>query len=290
MSTEQPLDHYSDILPEQTHRQTWILIGLAMGLLITCGVGLYGLWGIVLMAILGGVTFGTTLQVSADSIMQMRQARLVTKDKAPDLFRLYEPLVQKAGLSSMPDLYIVPSGTLNAFAVGDGHDNNAVAVTRGLLKTFSEREIKTILAHELGHIKHQDTKLLLLSDVMGRMASILFIVGLMSLFLYLPAMASGTSPISGYAIVLMLLSPTLNSYLQFAVRRTREYEADRAAAELTGDPEGLIMALKRLRDIYGSYWNDSPFAQSRQRTSLKSSHPSLDSRIDRARTLAVRPA
>ena len=88
-------------------------------------------------------------------------------------------------------------------------------------------------------------------------------------------------------VVLLIFAPTLMALIQLGLSRTREYDADRVAADLTGDPEGLIGALGKLERRVGRFWEDI-FLPGRRipEPSLLRTHPPVESRIARLRALA----
>ena len=125
----------------------------------------------------------------------------------------------------------------NAFATGRSPSKGVVAVTQGLLNMLDRRQIKGVLAHEVGHIKHRDT---LVSAIAASMATVITFLAHMARF------ASGRKMNPIVALLLMITAPLAAMVLRMMISRTREYGADRRAAELTGDPEGLAQALEVL--------------------------------------------
>ena len=87
-------------------------------------------------------------------------------------------------------------------------------------------------------------------------------------------------------VVLLIFAPTLMALIQLGLSRTREYDADRAAADLTGDPEGLIRALGKLDRLTGRFWEEI-FLPGRRipDPSLLRTHPPTESRVRRLREL-----
>jgi heat shock protein HtpX len=103
-----------------------------------------------------------------------------------------------------------------------------------------------VLAHEVTHIQHNDLRVMSFAHLIGRMTGVLSTLGQVLLFLNLPLLLFGRSPVSWLGVVLLLFAPTLSNLLQLALSRTREFDADLGAAQLTGDPVGLAMALKKM--------------------------------------------
>jgi heat shock protein HtpX len=222
-------------------------------------------------------------------------ARPVTKGEAPELVRAVENAAIGAGLTRTPDVYIVDDPAPNAFAAGTSIDKAYVAATTGLLQKMNQRELEGVVAHEMAHVRNRDVRLMSLAAVL---------VGIIALacdLLIRMAFWGGSrdrnqNPIATIiGIVAILLAPLAAGLLQMALSRRREYQADATAAEITGDPEGLAMALAVLRDdktpmekvtrATAHLYIESPL---RDHSGLRSSlgglfdtHPPLEDRIAR---------
>lgn len=154
----------------------------------------------------------------------------------------------------MPEVYILPANEINAFAAGLKPDKAAVAITAGALKKLSESEVRAVMAHELGHLRNGDSmiSLRLAALVMG--FYFVFIAGMklmqISMFRRESEDKKGT-PL--WLIALALLAAGLVTYfagsiLKATVSRQREYLADASSLELTGSPEGIVGALKKIEN------------------------------------------
>ncbi|MEM9410613.1 MAG: zinc metalloprotease HtpX, partial [Planctomycetota bacterium] len=205
--------------------------------------------------------------------------------QAPALFQAFHQLAKKANLKNMPSLYYVPTRMPNAFATGHGK-NAAVAVTDGLLRMMSPREMEGILAHELAHLMHRDTKVMALADTISRITStasrIGFFLILVSGFAALFSNTFNFYYIAAFGI--LFVSPTLMILMQLALSRSREFNADLGAIQLTGDALGLASALNKLERLSqrGSFWQRifSP-GQKRAQPALLRTHPPTQERIKR---------
>jgi heat shock protein HtpX len=134
---------------------------------------------------------------------------------------------------------------LNAFAVGKP-DNAAVAVSEGLLRSLSRRELAGVLAHEVSHIRSGDMRVMLLAEMVARLTGCFGSIGLLLALLNLPLLALGMTPVSWWVIWVLVASPTLSMVLQLALSRSRERAADLDAARLTGDPLALASGLQKI--------------------------------------------
>ena len=189
--------------------------------------------------------------------------------------------VSSAGLPRVPRLYRVPAPALNAFAAGSREDP-AIALTDGLLMSLEPRELAGVLAHELSHVRARDVWVMTLAAVVGRMTSLMSFFGQMLLFILIPVSLFTGQGVPLLAIVLLIFAPTISGLLQLALSRTREFDADVGAIELTGDPRGLASALAKLERQRGGWMQRLFMARA---PSWLMTHPSTDERIRRLMAL-----
>lgn len=222
-----------------------VIVGAMAVLLAAVGWTLGGVDGVLLLLGLGAVLVILNPAVPGGLILRMQGAVPVPPYAAPDLFRLVDTLARRAGLPRRPKIYQVPVPAMTAFAVGTREDP-AIGITSGLLRTLHPRELAGVLAHEISHIQGNDIRVLGLAALMARATNLMSFLGQILLFLNLPLLLMGRVTIPWSAILLLVLAPTLSGLLQLALSRTREYDADLGAVRLTGDPEGLASALRKL--------------------------------------------
>ena len=197
-------------------------------------------------------------------------------------------IARRAGFPRTPSLYLVPSRVLNAFAVGT-RDNAAIAVTDGMLRSLSLRELAGVLAHEISHIRNRDLWVMNLADTISRLTAVMSFLGMMMLIFLLPLILLGLVSFPVLLPVVLIFAPTVGNLLQLALSRTREYDADADAAELTGDPRGLASALAKMERLQGRLWETILFPGQRiPDPSLLRTHPPTQERIDRL--LSIHPA
>jgi len=225
-----------------TLKTTVLLAGLG-GLMVAIG-SLFGRGGAIIGLALGLLIVGFSYWKS-DSLA-IRAARAVPADEArhPEYFAIMRDLAAKADMP-LPKLYISPELQPNAFATGRNPHHAAVAVTEGLLQVCTWDEVCGVLAHELSHVRNRD---ILIGSVAAAVATGISFVANMAMW---GAMFGGghdddegASPIAVLATA--LLAPIAAGLLQMALSRSREFEADRTGAELTGDGEPLARALEKL--------------------------------------------
>ena len=218
----------------------------------------------------------------------------VTEAQAPAMYRIVRELSATAG-QPMPRLYVAPTMSPNAFATGRDPAHAAVCCTQGILQLLNERELRGVLGHELSHVYNRD---ILTGSIAAGIAGIISSVATMFFWLGGGARRDRDDGASGLALLLMvLLAPLAASVTQFAVSRTREYDADHDGAVLTNDPLALASALGKLEsgvsrvpmgrdprvEPVSAMMIANPFGRLR---SLFSTHPPMADRIARLEEMA----
>jgi len=220
--------------------------------------------------------------------MSLYQGRPLAREEAPSLYLVLEELARRAGLERMPLLYYVPSRLMNAFSTGSRADA-AIALSDGLLRRMALRELAAVLAHEVSHIANGDTRVMAFADLVTRITGLLSLAGQFLLLVSLPLWLLSSVDIPWIPILLLLLAPTLSALVQLALSRNREYEADRSAVELSGDPEGLASALEKLEYYQRGPWERLLMPGVRMpEPSLLRTHPPTRERVRRLLELGSR--
>ena len=267
--------------------QAVLLLGGMVAVLALLAWAFFGLFGLLVALGVAVVVLALRPVPSARLVLAMYRAREIPPWVLPDLHRYLQVLAARARLPAVPRLYYVASLQSNAFAVGR-RDGAAVAVTDGLLRNLTSRELVGVLAHEISHVRAGDLWIMSLSDVLGRITHALAYAGVLALLFTLPLSLGGDYPALWLFVVLGLL-PTVVSLLQLALSRSREYEADLEAAVLTGDPEGLARALERLERTTGRIWERLMVPHRRAPDPLLlRTHPATEERTRRLRELVPR--
>ncbi len=271
--------------------QCVLLLGGMVGLLALCGFVLFGPDGVLGMALGSALALAFSPRISPRLVLRLYRARELAPHELPDAFAVLDRLTERAGLDRRPRLYYIPSQMLNAFAVG-GRNDAVIALTDGLLRSMSLRELAGVLAHETSHIRNNDLWLMGLADLVGRLTHLMTLVGMLLLILAIPLWLIGATNLPWLVIPLLLFAPQLTTLLQLALSRSREYEADLDAAGLTGDPAGLASALAKLERSQRGAWEQILMPGYRlPEPSLLRSHPPTEQRIARLREIqATTPA
>ena len=286
---------YSQIAANK--RKTWLIMAVfavIIGALGWIASNLYGQpYFLYLALIVGGVYALIQYFAAAKLALAMNGAKEVTKKEAPRLYRTVENLSITTGMP-MPKVYIIEDPAPNAFATGRDPKHAVVAATTGLLDIMDDDELEAVMAHELGHVKNYDIRVMMI--VFGLVSAIGFIADmLMHFFWFRNDDNNSPNPLFiVLAIAAAILAPFIAMMVQLAVSRRREFLADSTGALTTRYPEGLARALEKLRD-HGT-------ALKRQNTAtahlffasplrgksvarLFSTHPPLEDRIARLREM-----
>lgn len=265
--------------------QSALLLGGMVAILALCGLASFGAEGLVGMALGGALALALSPTLSPTLVLRLYRARPITLRMLPEVHEILAELARRAGLNRPPRLFYVPSAMLNAFAVG-GRDDAVIALTDGLLRALTPRELAGVLAHEISHVRNGDLWLMGLADLIGRLTRLMTSLGLALLVVGLPLWLAGVAHPPWLLIPLLLLAPQLAALLQMALSRAREYDADLDAAGLTGDPIGLALALAKLEQSGRGLWERLALPGDRlPEPSLLRSHPPTAERIDRLRAL-----
>lgn len=261
--------------------QSLLLVGAMAGL---CGylawliAGALGAW----LALLFVVTaYSMNPAASPRLVMGLFRAEPIHPRNAPRLYGVMQALAKRAQLPAVPTLYYLPTRVMNAFTTGR-RDNAAIAVSDGLLRSLDLRQLTGVLGHELSHIVHDDTRVMAFADLTARVTGFLALLGQVLLIINLPLILFSDYQLDWLPILLLLAAPALSALVQLALSRNREFEADRNAAELTGDPEGLATALGKMEHYQGRVLEQILFPGQRiPDPSLLRTHPPTEERIRR---------
>jgi heat shock protein HtpX len=223
------------------YARTALLLAALTGLFLACGwliggqTGMIFAFGLALVMNVGSYWFSDKL------VLRMYGAQPVENT---DLNAIVEELAARGNMP-VPKVYLIDSDQPNAFATGRNPENAAVAATRGLLRRLDRDEVRAVLAHELGHVRNRDSLTMTITAVLagaiGMLAQSIFFLGAFG------GRDDRNSPLGGIgALLVMILAPIAAMLVQMAISRSREYEADRAGAELSGEPRALASALHKI--------------------------------------------
>lgn len=279
------------------HFRTFLLIAAMTGLFLAVGYLIGGQSGMLIAFGLAAAMNLFAYWNSDKMVLRMYGAREVDRNTAPQFYGIVEQLAQRAGLP-MPRVFVMQNDQPNAFATGRNPQNAAVAATTGLLQKLSAEEIAGVMAHELAHVKNRDT---LTMTITATLAGAISMLANFAMFFGGGRDSNGNANPLGLigSLALMILAPLGAMLVQMAISRSREYEADRIGAEISGKPLWLASALGNLHNAAQVVPNEeaernpatahmfivNPL-QGRGADSLFSTHPSMENRIARLRAMA----
>lgn len=282
----------SPLSPKHHRSSNWsqsvLLIAALLGLVAFSAWILFGLAGVYLALAFTGFGLLFAQNVTPAMVMKMYKAKPIQRHQSPKLYETFEILCRAAELDPLPQLYYIPSRMANAFAVGNGA-NAAVGVTDGIVRMMNHREMAGILAHEITHIRCRDTTTMGIADVISRsvamVARIGFFMTLFSASTFLMGRGGLNLLFSG---LVMMGAPMAATMIQLALSRTREFNADRGAAMLTGDITGLSSALTKLERQQPRGLLEMIFrpGNRRMQPNMLRTHPPTEDRLAALRELA----
>lgn len=278
--------------------KTAALLGLLSAAILVVGGALGGRGGLMIALVLALGVNGFSYFFSAKLALRSMRAYPVSQAQQPRLYAIVADLATRYRMP-MPRLYLAPTPQPNAFATGRDPRHAAVCCTEGILTIMDDRELRGVLGHELSHVANRD---ILISSVAGALASVVLFLAQMaewSMF-FIGGGGRGRNNIFG-ELLLILLGPLAAQFIQLAISRAREYQADATGAQITGDPLGLASALRKLE--YGTQRMPLPASASLAPTSALmiaspfrrgsgsmarffATHPPISDRIARLEELA----
>ena len=229
-------------------------------------------------------------------VLKLNNARPATKEENLQLVNILDSLVVAAGLTTTPKLYVVDDAQPNAFATGRDPKHAVICVTTGLLEKLEYYELEGVIGHELAHVKNYDIRLSAIVTVMVGFVVMLSDMFTRYMFWGGNSRRRSNSESKGSAILMLvglfflILSPIFGKLMQLAISRKREFLADATSAQFTRNPDGLISALIKIsadpneletaNSSTAHMYICNPFRKKKKSSSLWSTHPSTEDRIE----------
>lgn len=284
--------------------KSYVMIFLFVIVISILGLSLGFIWGIpeigLVAAFLIALLYSLAALRSGDRVvLRTTKAKPVTKAEYPHLYHAVEGLAIAAGMPA-PKTYVIDDSALNAFATGRDPKHASIAVTTGLLEKLNRQELEGVIGHEMSHIRNYDIRTMMLAAVL---VGIVVLISDIILRSFLWGGVRGRSRGGGavYLIVIGLilaaLSPLIAHLIRLYISRSREYMADAGSAILTRYPPGLASALEKIKNdpdplvdtanrATAHLFISTPFRRKRGLfVTLFSTHPSIDSRINRLKEM-----
>ncbi len=273
--------------------RTTVLLAALTGLLVAVGGFIGGIGGAAIFLVFAAIMNFVAYWFSDKLALRMAGAHEVTEQQEPQLYNMVREVANLARMP-MPRVYVIDNESPNAFATGRSPKKAVVAVTRGIRRILTERELRAVIGHEMGHVKNRD---ILTSSIVATIAGAISLIAQVLLWSSIFGGRRGGNPI--VMLLVILVAPIAAAMLQMGISRTREYQADKTGAEVTHDPEALADALEKLKrgveyvpmepspaqESVSALYIVHPFSAGGM-SNLFSTHPPLEERIKRLRNMA----
>ncbi len=284
--------------------KTTVLLAALGGLIVAVasllGGGSSG--AVMIGLVLALVMVGGSYWFSDRLALASARAQVITEADHPEFYGMVRDLAERAGLP-MPRVAVSPNEQPNAFATGRGPNNAVVCATTGLLQSMPRDEVEGVMAHELMHVRNRD---ILIGSVAAAVATAISSIAQMAMFatMFAGGRDDENRPNPFAVLLVSLLAPLAASMIQMAISRSREFEADRGAAELLGTGEPLARALERIEMLAQRHpmmvspaqaqaYIHNPLSEMHHRRGtgvdvgrLFSTHPATEERIRRLREMS----
>jgi len=259
---------------------------------------------VVVVVLIGAGLLWVQFWFSDRIALYAMQARIVTPEQEPRLHGIVDRLCATADMPK-PRVAVADTELPNAFATGRSTKRAVLCVTTGLMRRLDTEELEGVLAHELSHVAHRDVVVMTVASFLG------VIAGLIARFAFYSGLfgGGGRRDRDGqevFLLIVLVMAVSAGVYaisflLIRALSRYRELAADRAGAMLTGRPSALASALTKVsgdiaaiptRDLrtaeaFNAFFFAPALAPGLSLSSLMSTHPSLEQRLDQLAALST---
>jgi heat shock protein HtpX len=248
-------------------RRTWLVVTVFVLFLAFIGAGLdFGVLGTggiltVLAVVIGlGSAWGTYLagdravlaSAGAQPLDEYLRATAPT-DENRLRYQQFDNIVAEMAIAAgvpKPKAYVIPDGDPNAFATGRDPAHASIAVTEGLLKSLNREELQGVVAHEMGHVRNLDIRLMMIVAALA--GGVVLLANWTGRIGFRRGSSRGRGSGAAGLVVLaiwlvaVIVAPIVARLLSLWVSRTRESLADATSAELTRNPLALAHALRKI--------------------------------------------
>jgi heat shock protein HtpX len=276
--------------------KTTVLLAALTALIVGFGQMLGGGQGAMIALVFAAVMNIGSYWFSDRIVIAMYRGQPISESDDPELYSIVHGLALKNHIP-MPRLYVIPTESPNAFATGRNPEHAAVAVTAGIRRLLDRQELEGVIAHELAHVTNRD---ILISSIAATLAGAIMMLANMARWsMIFGGVGQRDDREGGGGLGLIfgvILAPIAAMLIQMAISRSREFQADDTGARVSGEPEALASALRKI----AAYSERIPMAASPSTAhlfivnplhgvsfqTLFSTHPPLEQRLARLDQIA----
>ncbi len=236
--------------------RTFLLFGIMTLLFMVGGYAIAGYFGgdpvtaMVVFALFAGALNFVSYFWSHKFVLWSYKAKIIERQDNPRLYDIVSRVAMKAELP-MPQVAIIPMGVPNAFATGRNPKHAVVAATEGIMRMLDDDELEGVMAHEMAHVSNRD---MLIMTVAATVAGAITFAARMMFWNSLFGGGQERSPAQMLiGLAFMILAPIAAIIIQLAISRSREFEADRVGAKISGKPWALAQALEKMENVANHY-------------------------------------
>ena len=168
----------------------------------------------------------------------------------PHLAETVDKVIAIRGIKT-PRMGIIPDKNPNAFTFGHTKNNARVVITEGILEYLTPEEQQAVVAHELGHVVHND---FILMTVVFAIPLLILTIARWSYYasrgFFRSRDEKGVGAAIGASLILIAVLSYIAYYISYLislfVSRIREYYADEHAGEITENPNALSTGLVKI--------------------------------------------
>jgi len=269
--------------------KTAVLLGSLGGFMLLVGQLIGGQQGLYVALIFALFSNFMAYFYSDKFVLRVYRAKELSVSEYPRVHQIVNKLC-KSNKMKKPRVYLIPSNNPNAFATGRNQNHSVIGLTQGILDLLNEKELKGVIAHELGHIKNKD---ILIGSVAATMATTISFLANMAQWAAIFGSRDRNNNIFSMLII-ALITPIIAAIIQMAISRSREFQADKTGAKFAKDTEGLSSALKKMEARskavpmrIGNTASSHLFIVNPFSKELFSTHPSTDARIKRLKNMKI---
>lgn len=283
---------YEQIQSNKT--RSFLIIGFFVAFILLAAYSIsyaFDLQGLMPLAVIFSLfSSGASYFWGDQIVLSLNGARPANRKEFFDFYTVTENLAMAAQIP-VPQIYVIDSNAMNAFATGRDPEHAVVCATTGILEKLDRTELEGVIGHELSHIKNYDVRLMTIVSILIGTLSILINVASRSYFWGgrdRDDRDNGNNILGLIGVVMIIFAPIIAQLIQLAISRRREYFADASSVAITHQPSGLISALKKLESdrtpqqfastATASLYISNPF-KGNKLASLFSTHPPIEDRI-----------